>query len=54
MAGDVRNTKDRDVQALEVRAGTPGVESTFQDDTGLSRTNRMRVKVDSTSVENVP
>ena len=54
MAGDVRNTKDRDVQVLEVRAGTPGVERTSQGTAGLSSTNRMRVKVARTSVENGP
>ena len=29
--GSVRNTKDRDTQALEVRAGMPGVGRTSQD-----------------------
>ena len=53
-AGNVRNTKDRDVQALEVRAGTPGVERTSQGTAGMSSTNRMRVKVARTSVENGP
>ena len=52
-AGGVRNTKDRDVQALELRAGTPGVGLTAQDAAGFS-TNRNRVKVARTSVENGP
>ena len=50
--GDVKNTKDRDVQALEARAGTPGIERTSQGAAGLSSTNRNRVKVARTSVEN--
>ena len=54
MVGDVRITKDRDVQALEVRAGTPGVEHTPQGAAGLISTNRMRVNVARTSVENGP
>ena len=44
-AGSVRNTKDRDVLALEVRAGTLVVGLTARDAAGLSRTNRNRVKV---------
>ena len=51
-AGGVRNTKDRDTLALEVRAGTPGVGRTSRDAAGLSSTNRNRVKVARTSVEN--
>ena len=51
-AGGVRNKKDRDAPALEVRAGTPGVGCTFRDAAGLSSTNRNRVKVARTSVEN--
>ena len=43
-AGGVRNTKDRDVPALEVRAGTMGVGCTTRDAAGLSSTNRNRVK----------
>ena len=54
MAGSVRNTKDRDAPALKVRAGTPGVGRTSRDAAGLSSTNRNRVKVARTSVENVP
>ena len=50
----VRNTKDRDAPALEVRAGTPGVGRTSQDAEGLSSTNRIRIKVARTSVENRP
>ena len=53
-AGVVRNTKDLDVQAMEVRAGTPGVECTIQGTAGLRSTNRLRVKVVRTSVENGP
>ena len=40
--------------ALEVRAGMPGVGRTSQDAAGLSSTNRIRVKVARTSVENGP
>ena len=40
--------------ALEVRAGTPGVGRTARDAAGLSSTNRNRVKVARTSVENDP
>ena len=54
MAGGVGNTKDRDAPALEVRAGMPGVGHTSQDSAGLSSTNRNRVKVARTSVENGP
>ena len=54
MAGGVRNIKDRDAPALEVRAGTRGVERTSWDTAGLSSTNRNRVKVARTSVENGP
>ena len=53
-AGGVRNTKDRDVPALEVRAGTPGVGRTSWDTAGLSNTNRNRVKVARISVKNGP
>ena len=52
MAGHVRNTKDRDMQALEVRAGISGVGHTSRDAAGLSSTNRNRVNVVRTSVEN--
>ena len=51
-AGGVGNTKDRDVPALEVRAGTPGVGRIAWDVAGLNSTNRNRVKVARTSVEN--
>ena len=51
-ASSARNAKDRDALALEVRAGTPGVGHTSQDAAGLSSTNRNRVKVARTSVEN--
>ena len=51
-AGGVRNTKDRDALALEVRAGTLGVGRTAWDAAGFSSTNRNRVKVARTSVEN--
>ena len=44
-AGGIRNTKDRDAMALEVRAGTSGVELTSQYTAGLSSTNSNRVKV---------
>ena len=53
-ASSARNAKDRDALALEVRAGTPGVGHTSQDAAGLSSTNRNRVKVARTSVENCP
>ena len=53
-AGRVRNTKDRDALALEVRAGTTGVGRTAQDAAGLGSTNRNRGKVARTSVENGP
>ena len=53
-AGNVRNTKDRDALALEVRDGTQGVGRTSQDVAGLSSTSRNRVKVARTSVENGP
>ena len=52
VAGSVRNTKDRDMPALEVRAGPPAVGRTSRDTAGLSSTNRNRVKVARTSVEN--
>ena len=52
MAGSVRNTNDRDARALEVRAGTLGVGRTSRDAAGLSSTNRNRVKVTRTTVEN--
>ena len=45
VAGGVRNTKDRDVLTMEVRAGTPGVGQTSWDAVGISSTNRNRVKV---------
>ena len=51
-AGGIRNTKDRGALALEVRAGTPGVGCTSQDAAGFSSTNRNRVKLARTSVEN--
>ena len=54
MAGGVRNTKDRDAHALEVRAGMPGVGRTTRDAAELSSSNRNRVKVARTSVENDP
>ena len=54
MAGHVRNKKDRDMQALEVRAGMPGVGCASWDAAGLSSTNRNRVKVARTSVVNGP
>ena len=53
-AGSVRNTKDRDMPALEVRAGMPTVGHTSRDAAGLSSTNKNRVKVARTSVENSP
>ena len=54
VAGADRNTKDRDAPALEVRAGMPGVAHTSWDAAGLSSTNRNRVKVARSSVENSP
>ena len=53
-AGGVRNTQDREAPDLEVRAGTPGVGRTSWDTAGLSSTNRHRVKVARSSVENGP
>ena len=53
-AGGVRNTKDKDTLALEVRAGTPAVGRTSRGAAGLSSTNSNRVKVARTSVENGP
>ena len=53
-AGGVRNTKDRDTLALEVKAGMPGVGRTSQDTARLNSTNINRVKVPRTSVENGP
>ena len=50
----VRNTKDGDAPALEVRAGTPGVGCTARDAAGLSSTKRNRVKVARTSEKNDP
>ena len=47
-------TQRTDVQALEVKAGTPGVDRTPYGAAGLNSTNRMRVKVARTSVENGP
>ena len=44
--------KDRDVPALEVRPGTPGVVQTSRDTAGLSSTNRNRVEGARTSMEN--
>ena len=45
MAGRVRNTKDRDVPALEVKAGRAAVWCTTQDAAGFcSSTDRNRVK----------
>ena len=35
VAGGVRSTKDRDVPALEVRAGTPAVGRTTRDAAGF-------------------
>ena len=54
MAGGwrVRYTKDRHTLALDVRAGMLGVGCTSWDAAGLSSTNRNRVKVARTSVEN--
>ena len=43
-AGSVRNTKDRDVPALEVRAGMPGVGCTSWDAAGLSSTTETELK----------
>ena len=40
VAGGVRNTKDRDAPALEVRAGTKGAGRISRDSAGLSSTNR--------------
>ena len=54
MAGGIRNTKDRDVPALEVRAGTLGVGRISQNAAGLNSTNSNRVIVARTSVENGP
>ena len=54
VAGSVRNTKDRDTPALEVRAGMLGVGRTFRDAAGLSSTNRNRVKVARTTGEKSP
>ena len=51
-AGSVRNTKDRIATAMEVRAGMLGVGHTSRDAAGLSSTNRNRVNVVRTSVEN--
>ena len=53
-AGSVRNTKDRDAPAQEIRAGKPGVGCTSRDAAGLSSTNRNRVRVARTSVEHGP
>ena len=53
-AGGVINTKDRDSPALEVRAGMPAMGRISRDAAGLSSTNRNRVKVARTSVENGP
>ena len=50
----VRNTKDREALALEVRAGTLAAGHTSQDAAGLSSANRNRAKVARTSVENGP
>ena len=51
-AGRVGNTKNRDVPTLEARAGTLGVGCTAWDAAGLSSTNRNRVRVARTPVEN--
>ena len=51
-AGGVRNTKDRGMPALEVRAGTPDMGHTSRDPAGFSSTNRNRVKVARRPVEN--
>ena len=40
VAGGVRETKDRDMPALEVRAGMSGVGHTARDVAGLSSTNK--------------
>ena len=53
-AGGVRNTKDRDMPALDVRAGMLGVGLTSRDAAGSSSTNRNRVELTSTSVKNGP
>ena len=50
----VRSTKDGDAPALEVRAGTLAVGHTSWYAVGFSSTNRNRVKVARTSVENGP
>ena len=50
--GGVRNTKGRMAPALEVSAGTLAVGHTSWDSAGLSSTNRNRVKVARTPVEN--
>ena len=44
MADGVRNTKDRDALALEVRAGTPGVGRTARDAAGLSSPTETELK----------
>ena len=51
VAGGVRNTKDRDELALEVRAGRPDVGHTTWDAVGLSSINKNRVTVARTPVE---
>ena len=48
----IGNTKYRDVSAVDVRAGMPGLGRTAWDAVGLFSTNRNRVKVARTSVEN--
>ena len=52
MVAGVRNKKDRDKPALEVRPGKPGLGRTPQDAAGFSSTTRNRVKVARTSGEN--
>ena len=54
LVAGVRNTKDRDAPVLEVKAGMPAVGCTFRDAAGLNSTNRKRVNVAITSVENGP
>ena len=50
-AGSARNTKDRDVPALEVRTGTPGCGAHIPG-CGRVEQHQHRVKVARTSVEN--
>ena len=53
-AGGVGNKKDRVALALEVRAGTPAVRRTIRRRCRVEQTNRNRVKVARSSVENSP